>query len=159
MSHIRQNLAPYDQLHAKIIRYILLKPKQLTFNFEDSFLAYCFAFPHVCNCNHKWLHYVLCIYVYIYTLKHLLAIEIFKLLNLNGLSPPIMNEVFQVKQSAPYSLRMNYDKTLEPKIWSIVTQEIKNRKSLKSYVNGNVNQFAIICNMLVLYNKMCCTCI
>ena len=32
-----------------------------------------------------------------------LTIEIFKFLN--GISPPIMNEVFQVRQSAPYSLR------------------------------------------------------
>ena len=31
-----------------------------------------------------------------------LAIETFKFLN--GLSPPVMNEVFQVKPSAPYSL-------------------------------------------------------
>ena len=34
-----------------------------------------------------------------------LVIEIFKFLN--GLSPPITNEVFQVRSSASYPLRMN----------------------------------------------------
>ena len=76
-----------------------------------------------------------------------LAIEIFKFLK--GLSLPKMKEVFQVKPSAPYSLRDKNEldsrnpKTvaywtesisfLVPKIWSIVPQEIKNCKSLDSF--------------------------
>ena len=65
-----------------------------------------------------------------------LAFEIFKFLN--GLSPQVMNEVFQVKLSAPYYLRdkneldsrnpktMAYGTesvtSVAPKIWSIVPQ-------------------------------------
>ena len=68
-----------------------------------------------------------------------LAIEIFKFLN--GLSPQIMNDVFQVKSPAPYYLRDKNEfysrnpKTvaygtesvsfMAPKIWSIVPQELK----------------------------------
>ena len=68
-----------------------------------------------------------------------LSIEMFKFLN--GLSPPVMNKVFQVKPSAPYFLRDKnelYNKNPETviygtestsflalKIWSIVSQEIK----------------------------------
>ena len=79
--------------------------------------------------------------------KHWLAIEMFKFLN--GLSPPIVNKVFQVKQSDTYSLRDKnelYNKNpetvtygtesisfLASKIWSIVSQEIKNYKSLDSF--------------------------
>ena len=65
-----------------------------------------------------------------------LAFEIFKFLN--GLSPQVMNEVFQVKLSTPYYLRDKNElysrnpKTMAygtesvtfmaPKIWSIVPQ-------------------------------------
>ena len=49
------------------------------------------------------------------------AIEIFKYLN--RLSPPIMNEVFQVKPPAPYSYGTESISFLSPKIWSIVPQE------------------------------------
>ena len=76
-----------------------------------------------------------------------LAIEVFKFLN--GLSPQIMNEVFQVKSPAPYHLRDKNElysrnpKTvvygtesvsfMAPKIWSVVPQELKNSQSLYSY--------------------------
>ena len=76
-----------------------------------------------------------------------LAIEIFKFLN--GLSPQIMNEVFQVKSPATYYLRDKNElysrnpKTvtygtesvsfMTPKIWSIVPQELKNYQSLYSF--------------------------
>ena len=78
------------------------------------------------------------------------AIEIFKFLN--GLSPKIMNEIFQVKSPAPYYLRDNNElhsrnpKTVAygtgsvsfmvPKIWSIVPQELKNSQSLYSFKKG-----------------------
>ena len=68
-----------------------------------------------------------------------LAIEVFKFLN--GLSPQIMNEVFQVNSPAPYHLRDKNElysrnpKTvvygtesvsfMAPKIWSVVPQELK----------------------------------
>ena len=76
-----------------------------------------------------------------------LAIEMFNLLN--GLSPQIMNEFFQVKSPAPYNL---WDKNklysrnprtvaygtesvsfMAPKIWSKVTQELTNSQSLYSF--------------------------
>ena len=73
-----------------------------------------------------------------------LAIEIFKFLN--GLSPQIMNEVFQVKSPAPYHLRDKNElysrdsKTvahgtesvsfMAPETWSVVPQELKNCQSL-----------------------------
>ena len=76
-----------------------------------------------------------------------LAIEIFKFLN--GLSPQIMNDVFQVKSPAPYYLRdknklySRNSKTvaygtesvlfMAPKIWSIVPQELKNSQLLYSF--------------------------
>ena len=76
-----------------------------------------------------------------------LAIRIFKFLN--RVSLPIINEVFQVKPSAPYSLRDKnelYSRNpetvtygtesvsfLAPKIWSTVPQEIKTCKSLDSF--------------------------
>ena len=76
-----------------------------------------------------------------------LAIELFKFLN--GLSPQIMNEVFQFKSPAPYHLRNkneSYGKNpktvtygtelvsfMTPKIWSIVPQELKNCQSLYSF--------------------------
>ena len=76
-----------------------------------------------------------------------LAIEIFKFLN--GLSPQIMNEVFQVKSPAQYYLRdknglySRNPKTvtygtesvlfMTPKIWSIVPLELKNSQSLYSF--------------------------
>ena len=76
-----------------------------------------------------------------------LPIEIFKFLN--GLSPQIMNDVFQVKSPAPYYLRDKNElysrnpKTVAyradsvsfvaPKIWSIVPQEFKNSQSLYSF--------------------------
>ena len=79
-----------------------------------------------------------------------LAIEIFKFLN--GLSPQIMNDVFQVKSPAPYYLRDKNElysrnpKTvaygtesisfMAPKIWSIVLQELKNSQSLYSFKKG-----------------------
>ena len=79
-----------------------------------------------------------------------LAIEIFKFLN--GLSPQIMNDVFQVKSPAPYYLRDKNElysrnpKTvaygtesvsfMAPKIWSIVPQELKNSQSLYSFKKG-----------------------
>ena len=69
-----------------------------------------------------------------------LAIEIFTFLN--GLSPQLKNEVFQVKSPAPYYLRHKnnlYSRNpkrvtygtesvsfMAPKIWSIVPQELKN---------------------------------
>ena len=72
-----------------------------------------------------------------------LAIEIFKFLN--GLSPQIMNDVFQVKSPAPYYLRDKNElysrnpKTvaygtesvsfMAPKIWSIVPQELENSQT------------------------------
>ena len=71
---------------------------------------------------------------------------------LNGLSPQIMNEIFQVKSPAPYYLRDNNElhsrnpKTVAygtesvsfmvPKIWSIVPQELKNSQSLYSFKKG-----------------------
>ena len=76
-----------------------------------------------------------------------LAIEIFKFLN--GLSPQIMNDVFQVNTPAPYYLRDKnelYSKNFKtmvygtesvsfmaPEIWSIVPQELKNSQSLYSF--------------------------
>ena len=79
-----------------------------------------------------------------------LTIEIFKFLN--GLSPEIMNDVFQVKSRAPYYLRDKNElhsrnpKTLAygtesvsfmaPNIWSIVPQELKNSQSLYSFKKG-----------------------
>ena len=76
-----------------------------------------------------------------------LAIQTFKFLN--GLSPKIMNEVFQIKSPAPYYLRDKHElysrnpKTvaygtesvsfMAPKIWSIVPQELKNSQSLYSF--------------------------
>ena len=79
-----------------------------------------------------------------------LANEIFKFLN--GLSPQIMNDVFQVKSPAPYYLRDKNElysrnpKTvaygtesvsfMAPKIWSIVPQELKNSQSLYSFKKG-----------------------
>ena len=90
--------------------------------------------------------------------KHWLAIEMFKFLN--GLSPPIVNKVFQVKQSATYSLRDKnelYNKNpetvtygtesisfLASKIWSIVSQEIKNYKSLDSF-KKSIKKWKPIC--------------
>ena len=78
---------------------------------------------------------------------HTLAIEMFKFLN--GPSPEIMNNVFQVKLPAPYCLRDKSElysrnpKTvaygtdsvsfMAPKIWSIVRQESKNSQSLYSF--------------------------
>ena len=75
-----------------------------------------------------------------------LAIEIFKFLN--GISPQIMINVFQVKSPAPYYLRdknnlySRYPKTvtygtesvsfMAPKIWSILPQELKNSQSVYS---------------------------
>ena len=77
----------------------------------------------------------------------MLPIEIYKVLN--GLSPQIMNEVFQVKSPVPYHLRDKNElysrnpKTvaygsesvsfMAPKIWSIVPQELKNSQSLYSF--------------------------
>ena len=76
-----------------------------------------------------------------------LAIEVFKFLN--GLSPQIMNEVFQVNSPAPYHLRDKNElysrnpKTvvygtesvtiIAPKIWPIVPQEFKTSQSLYSF--------------------------
>ena len=76
-----------------------------------------------------------------------LAIEIFKFLN--GLSPQIMNKVFQVKSPTPYYLRdknklySRNPKTvaygteslsfMAPKIWPIKLQELKNSQSLYSF--------------------------
>ena len=76
-----------------------------------------------------------------------LAIEIFEFLN--GIFHPIINEVFQVRSSAPYSvsdkneLYTRNPKTVTygtesisffaPKIWSIVPQELKSSKSLDSF--------------------------
>ena len=78
-----------------------------------------------------------------------LAIKIFKFLN--GLSPQIMNEVFQVKSPAPYyledknELHSRNPKTvtygtasvsfIAPKIWSKVPREFKNSKSLYPFKN------------------------
>ena len=79
-----------------------------------------------------------------------LANEIFKFLN--GLSPQIMNDVFQVKSPAPYYLRdKNELYSRNPKTvayesesvsfmalknWSIVPQELKNSQSLYSFKKG-----------------------
>ena len=79
-----------------------------------------------------------------------LAIEIFKFLN--GLSPLIMNNIFQVKSPAPYYLRDKnklYNRNpktvayetesvsfMAPKIWSIVSQELKKSQSLYSFKKG-----------------------
>ena len=76
-----------------------------------------------------------------------LAIEIFKFLN--GLSPKVMHEVFQVKLLAPYHPRDKNElysrnpKTVTygtesvsfkaPEIWSLVSQESKNFQSLYSF--------------------------
>ena len=76
-----------------------------------------------------------------------LAIDKFKFLN--GLSPQIGNEVFQVKSPAPYYLSDKnelYSKNpntvthgterasfMAPKIWSIVPQELKKSQSLYSF--------------------------
>ena len=78
------------------------------------------------------------------------AIEIFKFLN--GMSPQIMNEVFQLKSPAPCYLRDKNElykrnpKTvaygtesvsfMAPTIWSIVPQELKNSQSLYSFKKG-----------------------
>ena len=104
-----------------------------------------------------------------------LAIEIFKFLN--GLSPQIMNDVFQVKSPAPYYLRdknklySRNPKTVAyetesvsfkaPKIWSIVPQELKNSQSLYSFKKGirkwkptvHIGYAKPTCNILVLYNN------
>ena len=76
-----------------------------------------------------------------------LAIEIYKFVN--GLSPEIMNSVFNLKENNRYSLRNVYElysrnpRTVEtgtetisylaPKIWSIVTQTIKESTSIHSF--------------------------
>ena len=76
-----------------------------------------------------------------------LAIEVFKFLN--GISPQVMNEVFQVKSPAPYYLRDKNEldsrnpKTvaygaesvsfMAPKIWSVVSQGLKSSQSLYSF--------------------------
>ena len=73
-----------------------------------------------------------------------LAIEILKFLN--GLSPPIMTKVFQIKPPAPYTLRGKNElycrnpKTvtygtesipfLASKIWSMVNSTSRNKKSV-----------------------------
>ena len=102
-----------------------------------------------------------------------LAIWIFKFLN--GPSPQIMNEVFQVKSPAPYYLRDKNElysrnpKTvaygtesvsfMAPKIWSIVPQKLKNSQSLYCFRKGirkwkpNCPSAKPTCNMLVLYNN------
>ena len=75
------------------------------------------------------------------------AIEIFRFMN--GLSPQIMNDVFQVQSPAPYYLRDKNElysrkpKTvvygtesvtiMAPKIWAIVPHELKNSQSLYSF--------------------------
>ena len=79
-----------------------------------------------------------------------LAIKTFKFLN--GLSPQIMNDVFQVKLPVPHYLRDKnelYSRNLKtvtygtesvsfmaPKIWSIVPQELKNSQSICSFIKG-----------------------
>ena len=76
-----------------------------------------------------------------------LAIEIYKFVN--GLSPEIMNSVFNLKENNRYSLRNVYElysrnprtvkygretiSYLAPKIWSIVTQTIKESTSIHSF--------------------------
>ena len=93
-----------------------------------------------------------------YRIIQTLAIEIFKFLN--GLSPQIMNEVFQVKSLAPYYLRDKnelYSKNpktvtyetesvsfMTPKIWSIVLQELKTSQSLHSFKKG-IRKWKPIC--------------
>ena len=88
--------------------------------------------------------------IYIHTNIQTLVIQIFKLLN--GLSPQIMKDVFQVKSPAPYYLRDKNElysrnpKTeayesesvsfMALKIWSIVPQELKNSQSLYSFKKG-----------------------
>ena len=102
-----------------------------------------------------------------------LAIEIYKFVN--GLSPEIMNSVFNLKENNRYSLRNVYElysrnprtvkygtetiSYLAPKIWSIVPQTIKESTSInkRKQKQRNGNQIAHagfardICNMLVLY--------
>ena len=104
-----------------------------------------------------------------------LTIEIFEFLN--GLSPQIMNDVFQVKSPAPYYLRDKNElfsrnsKTvacgtesvlfMSAKIWSIVPQGLKNSQSLYSFKKGirkenqtvHVGYAKPTCNMLVLHNS------
>ena len=76
-----------------------------------------------------------------------LAIEIYKFVN--GLSPEIINSVFNLKENSRYSLRNVYElysrnlrtvkygtetiSYLVPKIWSIVPQAIKGSTSLYSF--------------------------
>ena len=97
-----------------------------------------------------------------------LAIEIFKLLN--GLYPPKLNEVFQVKPSAPYFPRDKnelYNKNpktmtyrtesiyfFAPKIWSTVPEEIKNCKLLDLSFKKSIRKWKLTCNMLVIYKEM-----
>ena len=108
-----------------------------------------------------------------------LAIEIYKFVN--GLSPEIMNSVFNFEKNNRYSLRNVYEpysrnartvkygnetiSYLMPKIWSIVPQTIKETTPVHSFKKkkkkGNLNQIAHvsfakdICNMLVLYKIKC----
>ena len=76
-----------------------------------------------------------------------LAIEIYKFVN--GLSPEIMNSVFNLKENNRYSLRNVYElysrnprtvkygtetiSYLAPKVWSIVPQPIKESTSIHSF--------------------------
>ena len=99
-----------------------------------------------------------------------LAIEIFKFLN--GLSPQIMNDVFQVKSPAPYYLRDKNElysrnpKTvaygtesvsfMAPKIWSIAPQELKNSQSLYSF-KQKYNEMETKLSMSVI-QKLLATC-
>ena len=108
-----------------------------------------------------------------------LAIEIYKFVN--GLSPEIMNSVFNLKENNRYSLRNVYElysrnprtvkygretiSYLAPKIWSIVTQTIKESTSVFSFKTkkkGNGNQIAHagcgrdVCSMLVLCESKFC---
>ena len=96
-----------------------------------------------------------------------LVIEVIKFLN--GLSPQIMNDVFQVKLLASYYLRDKNElysrnpKTLAygtesvsfmtPKIWSIVPQELKNSLFLYSFKKRH-KEMETKLSMLVMQNLL-----
>ena len=78
-----------------------------------------------------------------------LAIELYK--TCNGISPDILHEIFQLNESSIYCSKYGTE-TLSfrgPKIWDLITNEIKQAKSLKEFKNNikNVKTTKCPCRM------------